>query len=218
MQMLELQDLEFLLLENSMLSILIPHKRGIKNDLALQLNVQMLLENTVNQFELLVDTMDGCPYRLWNEMARKAKYEILVFSNSDVLMSKGWDSYIPNYVIDNNITTGYLVEPGIIGVFWQNITKNFGMSPEDFNRLEFEKFAISHTTQLDEVRHERAWYMPCFMKRDWFLGVGGFDIENPFPYPNDEKFWNDVESQYDTIFLRIPSIAYHFQNLTGRDG
>jgi len=74
MQMLELQDLEFLLLENSMLSILIPHKRGIKNDLALQLNVQMLLENTVNQFELLVDTMDGCPYRLWNEMARKAKY------------------------------------------------------------------------------------------------------------------------------------------------
>lgn len=197
-------------------SIIIPHKPTPANNEALQLNIRMLLANTRCSFELIIDTeTPKDPYKIWNEVVPKARASVVVLSNSDVLMAPGWDVPILEHICDNMIITGYLVEPGAIGVAPVNIHRNFGKLPSEFDRKAFEEFAKEHA-KGKEAEEKRAWYMPCAMMRDWFVWVGGFDTDKPFPEPNDIKFWDRAVANYGTKLLRVPSYAYHFQNLSGR--
>jgi hypothetical protein len=198
-----------------MLSIIIPHKITVENNKALQLNLQMLLANTRSSYELIIDTeCPKDPYRIWNEAAAHARGDFLVFSNSDVLMAPDWDTNLLKYCEYNTIVAGYLVEPGTIGVASENIHKDFGRTPDTFDRVAFENYALS--SHAPEVVQERAWYMPCCIRKEWFLHTGGFSVEIPFPNPNDILFWNHCKAAYNTRFIRVKSFAYHFQNLSGR--
>lgn len=195
------------------LSIIIPHKITKLNNEAMALNVQMLNDNTSLPFELIVDTeCPKDPYQIWNETARTARGDFLVFSNSDVLMAPGWDILMWKYCEVNSIVTGYLVEAGNIGVASVNIPKNFGRAPKSFDRFSFEEFAHNH--RVPDVKEERGWYMPCCVRKDWFLSTGGFPTDLPFPNPNDIIFWERCISELSTKLIRVNSFAYHFQNLS----
>lgn len=199
------------------ITIIIPHKPTLANDEALKLNIQMLLDNTRCSFELIVDTqVPKDPYKIWNEAVAVARSKVVVLSNSDVLMAPDWDVPILEHICDNVIVTGYLVEPGVIGVAPANIRKDFGKLPSEFDRTAFEEFAREDAKEREEIEEKRAWYMPCAMMRDWFMWTGGFNTDKPFPEPNDIKFWDRVVQNYSTKLLRVPSYAYHFQNLSGR--
>jgi len=179
----------------------------------------MLLDNTSCSFELIVSTTTPkCPYKIWNEAAARASAEVLVFSNSDVLMAPGWDKPFLEHMCDNAILTGYLVEPGVehLGVASCNIRMCFGVVPAEFAREAFEAYAVAESAKNPPVIEMRAWYMPCAMRRDWFLGTSGFDTANAaFPTALDCMFWDKVSSQGAKL-LRVPSYAYHFQNLSAR--
>ena len=139
------------------ITIVIPHKRTPLNDQSLELNIKMLLENTVNNFELIIDTeAPQCPYRIWNDAAQRAKANILVFSNSDVLMAPGWDQPFIDSIQDNAILTGYLVEAGNIGVASVNIPKNFGKVPAEFDRPAFEAYAATEAVGKVALEYLRA--------------------------------------------------------------
>ena len=197
------------------LSIIIPHKSTILNDEAMHLNIQMLFDNTVMPYELIIDTeTPKDPYMIWNEASKHARGEYLVFSNSDVLMGPDWDVYMVTGCEYNSIVTGYLVEPGNIGVASVNIHKDFGRSPQSFKRGEFERFAANE--RVLSLKEERGWYMPCCVRKDWFLSTGGFPTDIPFPNPNDIIFWERCIEEYGTKLLRANSFAYHFQNLSAR--
>lgn len=197
------------------ISIIIPHLRKKNNDLALKLNVEMLMDNTANSFELIVDTQaPKDPYEIWNETAKSARADILVFSNTDVLMAIDWDIYMVVYCKHNIIVTGYLVEPGNVGVADVNIHKDFGRHPDSFRRKEFEDWCDDQ--KVPECIEQRAWYMPCAVRKDWFLETGGFKPGYPFPNPNDIRFWDECRDVFGTKFLRVNSWAYHFQNLSAR--
>ena len=197
------------------LSIIIPHKSTPSNDLALRINIAALLANTCNSYELIIDTeCPKDPYKIWNEASRQARGDILIFTNSDVIMAPDWDCEMVNCAIDNRIVTGYLVEPGNIGVASQNIALSFGKTPETFDQAAFEKWAANQ--QHEAYKIERGWYMPCAMNRDWFLSTGRFDTTLAFPNPNDIIFWEHCIAQYGTVLIRAKSYAYHFQNLSGR--
>ena len=199
------------------MTIVIPHLRKSMNDAALQLNIARLFENTHHSFELVIDTESPKDvYKIWNESANHARGEILIFSNSDVIMAKDWDVPFVKYMQDNAILTGYLVEPGNIGVADVNIHKDFGRGPYIFKDEEFEKFVVSYGATVPEVKEEHGWYMPCAFLRDWFNWTGGFDTTIGFPNPNDILFWNRVTANFGTKLLRVRSFAYHFQNLSGR--
>ena len=197
------------------ITILIPHKSTPLNDKCLEINKTMLKENTANkEYELIIMYAPKDPYALWNEYVPMAKYDHIVFSNSDVLMAKNWDVNFQKHVDDNSIVTGYLAECGVIGVASQNIPKNFGKSPLSFNRIAFENWAASYNAS--EVKEERGWYMPCIMTRQFFLRMGSFPTEKPFPNPNDIIFWERCLKNGAKL-KRVKSFAYHLQNLSNQE-
>lgn len=197
------------------ISIIIPHKITQHNDKALLQNIAMLNANTAHQFELIINTeTPKDPYQIWNETSKIAQGEYLIFSNSDVLMAPEWDVNMVAYCKPNTIVVGYLVEPGNIGVASENIHKDFGRHPDSFRRDEFEYWAVRQ--QHPDIKEERGWYMPCCVRKDWFLSTGGFPTELPFPNPNDIIFWNRCRDELGTKFLRANSFAYHYQNLSSR--
>lgn len=197
------------------ISIIIPHKHTDQNTQALLLNMKMLAENTRSAYELIIDAcVPEDPYKVWNRVAHRAQADILVFSNSDVLMAEDWDDYItrlPTLVQPNTIVTGHLIEPGNIGVASVNIAKDFGKVPAVFNRQGFEEFSYKFVCDHPVVKEERGWYMPCAVDREWFLSTGGFDTSEAFPAPSDIKFWERCIHDYNTKLIRVPWMAYHFQ-------
>lgn len=199
------------------MTIVIPHKSTPMNDKALQINLESLLRNTVHSYELIIDTeCPKDPYKIWNEAATFARGKILVFTNSDVIMARGWDEPFFHFMEDNAILVGYLVEPGNIGVASENIQADFGRTPYNFDQQRFEDFVTSKVYSTPAMKHERGWYMPCAFYKDWFNWTGGFDTTLGFPNPNDILFWNKVTSQLGTKLLRVNSFAYHFQALSTR--
>ncbi len=200
------------------ISIIIPHKRTKLNDKALVQNVQMLADNTTNNFELILDTeCPKDPYRIWNEISDIARGEYLVFSNTDVLMAPDWDEWMVAHCKYNTIVTGYLIEPGNIGVASVNIHKDFGRSPDSFRRKEFELYVDEANLgrTVPEVIEQRGWYMPCCVRKDWFLSTNKFPTELGFPNPNDIIFWEYCIKELGTKLMRVRSFAYHYQNLSG---
>lgn len=199
------------------ISIIIPHKRSSLNNYAMVMNHDILYRNTIHNFELIIDTeCPKDPYKIWNEAAQIARGEILVFSNSDVLMARGWDVPFVENMENNAIFTGYLIEPGNIGVADVNINQDFGKTPREFDEQTFEAFVADHRSKHQKKKEERGWYLPCAFLKEWFLNTGGFDTTLGFPNPNDILFWNRVVKEYNTKLYRVTSYAYHFQNLSGR--
>ena len=200
-------------------TIIIPHKPGYENDLCLNLNLKMLQHYSSVNYELIIDTeCPKDPYKIWNEAAKQARSDTLVFTNTDVLFGPVWDKLVLD-VNPNMIVTGYLVEPGNIGVADVNIHKDFGKAPSVFDAHAFEVYVnerLSHIQPGNERKVERGWYMPCAMNRDWFNEVGGFPTEVGFPNPNDAIFWDNCTANLGTTLIRVPSFAYHFQALSSR--
>ena len=197
------------------ISIIIPHKPGLNNDKALRLAINSILAYTEYSYELILDmTVPGDPYTIWNEASEQARGKTLIFSNSDVVFAPGWD-ILALFAVPNTIVTGYIMEPGNIGVAPVNITANYGKHPDEFNESAFHSHAAKH--KAPEIDHKRAWYMPCAMNRDWFLSTGKFPAEIPFPEPNDIKFWDYCVNKLGTSLVRVKSFSYHFQNQSGRE-
>ena len=195
------------------LSILIPHKSTPKNDQALELNLKMLRENTREQDrEVIVVENYGDPYLMWNEYAKHARGRVLAFTSSDMLPAPDWDVFMLKHVHDNAVVTGYLVEPGVIGVAPQNIQVDFGRSPETFRREMFEKACGKY--DFPEAVPGRGWYMPVMWTKDFFLNrLGGYHFIKPFPYHNDIHTFEKCE-QLGAEFIRTRSFHFHFQALS----
>lgn len=197
------------------ISILIPHKPGPSNDKALRLALSSIVDCTQKTYEIVVDrTVPGDPYAIWNEMVESAGGKTLIFTNSDVVFAPGWD-VMADHAAPNVIVTGYIVEPGNIGVAPVNIAKDFGKHPDTYRESDFRSFVSKH--KAPDIKEEKGWYMPCAMDAEWFRSTKKFPTEEAFPNPNDILFWNYCEHDLGTKFLRAKSYSYHFQNQSGRE-
>lgn len=197
-----------------MISILIPHKSTPLNDKALELNLRMLRQNTKHAYELIVVENYGDPYLFWNDYSEHAKYEPMVFSSSDMLMAPEWDTAMLGGLHGNAIVTGYLVEPGVIGVSPKNICLDLGRSPETFQRGKFEE--VSKTSLAPMSRMGLGWYMPFMITKTLFKRLGKYPYINPFPYHNDVHFFEKAEKE-GVNFVQAKSFAFHFQNLSNSE-
>jgi len=197
------------------LSILIPHKPGPSNDKAFELALNSIVDCTEKTYELIVDrTVPGNPYAIWNDMSDYAVGKTLIFTNSDVIFAPGWD-VMADHAAPNVIVTGYIVEPGNIGVAPVNIAKDFGKHPDTYRESDFHSFARKH--KAPDIKEERGWYMPCAMNAEWFRSTERFPTVRPFPHPSDIDFWEYCKNELETKFMRARSYSYHFQNQSGRE-
>jgi hypothetical protein len=197
------------------LSILIPHRPRPSNDKALKLALDSIQRFTDLSYELIIDTtVPRNPYAIWNEMVHQARGRTLIFTNSDVIFAPGWDEMAVNCP-PNTIVTGYIVEPGNIGVAPVNISRDFGKHPDNFREADFHSFVGKH--KAPDLKEERGWYMPCAMDKLWFRSTEMFPTVHPFPHPSDIDFWEYCKNDLGTKFMRARSYSYHFQNQSGRE-
>lgn len=193
------------------LSILIPHKHTPENDKALAIALACLAANTRADFELMIDAETPAdPYVVLNSMAARARGEYLFFSNSDIFVGPGWDEDLLRRAAQDTIVNATLVEPGAIGVFVDNMTRDFGMTPDTFRRAEFEEWAAR--LDLSDYPSGEGFVYYALINRTQFLGRGGFDTSRgSFPEPLDSYFWKDWKKSGLRI-ERAYSLVYHLQN------
>lgn len=206
------------------ISIIIPHLREPQNDKALKIALDCILDNTDLDYELIVEAVATRRdiYPVLNNMAHRARAEWLVFSNSDVFLAPGWASGFYAQREQNTIVTGVIVECGVIGVASVNHHLNFGVTPDGFQRDEFEAWVTTDEAadiiSGQSFHNPRGWYFPCLLNKREFNHMGGFDTSRGhFPIdPLDMIFW-DKWAESGKGFKRGNSFCYHLQNFTSEE-
>ncbi len=155
-------------------TIILPHRRNPGNDAALAVALQMLAANTVNDFLLIIDTTtDDSLYAIVNRMVVQATTEAVVYWSSDMFPAPGWDVPMLSLFDDASFVTNVLVEPGAIGLYPENVGRDFGRKPETFNREAFETWCVTEGPEL-QLSGE-GWYAPVMYHRSGFLAMGGLE-------------------------------------------
>lgn len=196
-----------------MISIVFPHAINSGNDAVLNLKMQMLRENTTCEYEVLYLANMKRPelvYRGWDFLMRNAKYELILWDNSDIVYAPKWNELVIEYQHKANWLGLELVECGMIGVAPSNIHKDFGITAETFRRKEFEDWVAEYSKNRPGFRKGFCWYSPSVWKKSWYISMGGFDLEHQFPHPVDSMFKEKAE-KLGQRFIVVNSFAYHFQ-------
>lgn len=196
-------------------SILIPHKRNPENDKALAIAMACIAENTRHDYQLIVDsTTPADPYVVLNDLALRASGEYLCFLNSDTFVAPAWDIDMLAQARGDTIVNLTLVEPGAIGVYEGNFTRDYGMTPETFDRAAFEAFAAAPDGAYPSGN---GFVFYGLVPRRRFLMRGRFDTSlGRFPLDLDRKFWEAWERDGLPI-VRSTGLIYHLQRYSDHD-
>lgn len=191
------------------IAILIPHKHTPENDKALAIALDCIVRNTGVDYELLIDaTTPACPYEVVNRMALSTRAEYIVPTNSDIFFAPGWVEPLLAAASPRKIVTGVLVESGAIGVNERNEHRDFGMTPERFDREAFEEWVAEQSGTPTGI----GWFFPSLHHRATFNARGGFDLSRGrFPEPLDKHYWQQWRESGGAV-ERVASYAYHLQN------
>jgi len=203
-----------------MISIVFPHHNVSENTKVLELKLKMLEENATYPYEVLYLINKGnkeIVYPFWDFAMRNAKYDLLLWDNSDIVYSKGFMDNIIKHKDDGDWIGLELVECGAIGVHPNNIRRDFGRTADDFRREEFEEWVKEYSKDRPSMRESFCWYSPSVWRKDWYIKTGGFDLTKPFPHPVDSEFREKCEKM-GTKFIVVNSFAYHFQRAGENQG
>ena len=195
-----------------MISIVFPHLDNPENNRLLDLNLKMIKENTTCEYEIMCLWGTQRPdmvYMFLDWGFRNAKYNLVLWHSSDILLAPGWNENIIKSKDEGDWIGLELIECGAIGVSPTNIKMDFGMTAKKFNRKAFEEYTESKKDRKS-YREGFSWYSPSVFKKQWYKDMGGFQHVAPFPYCNDSRFLDKVKSK-DARFIVANSYAYHFQ-------
>jgi hypothetical protein len=196
------------------ISILIPHLRNPANDSALRVCLDCIVANTGLDYELVIEAIAPRDdvYDICNHMAEIALADWVVFGNSDVFFAPGWAEAMYAQRAPDAIVTDVLVECGVIDVSDRNVHMDFGRTPAEFRRADFETWAAQDTAD----RGGAGWFFPSLHHRDTFLTWGGFDrSRGVYPEPLDEYYWDKWLADGNRV-IRARSYAYHLQRWADR--
>lgn len=198
-------------------AVLIPHKRNPGNDAALRVCLDCLFANTVHDFHLLIDAATDAPlYARMNALVERAPTDLCVMLSSDIFVAPRWDVPLLEAFHAGAWANGVVVEPGMIGVHSANVECDFGRTPQDFRRAEFEAYSAAAV-----VPQGAGWVVPlCFSRHDW-KARGGLDVTldaqtdaDGFPYlPADEALIQRFQAT-GGVLRRVRSFAYHLQRFS----
>jgi len=196
-----------------MISIIFPHALNKENNKIVDLKLSMISEYATYPYEILMLCNIGRPdlvYEGWDWMMRKAKYDLLLWDNSDIVYGPKFMDNIVLHQDDADWLGLELVECGAIEVASSNIHKNFGLTADSFDKKSFEEWVIEYSLNRPSIRPGFCWYSPSVWKKTWYINIGGFNTDRFFPYHNDLDFKNKCIEQ-NCSFAVVNSFAYHFQ-------
>lgn len=191
-------------------TVILPHKKNKGNDKALKVCLSCLFDNTVNDFKLIIDAAEDQPlYPRINALFEQATTDCCVYMASDVFQSKGWDVPMLEMWDKDTIVNGVVVEPGVIGVHHWNLHKDFGRTPDQFDRPAFEAWVTDAHFPAGE-----GWYCPYMLSRSAFLDMGSFATHEETDHHGfsgaDELFFEQWKQAGKKV-VRARSYCYHIQ-------
>lgn len=100
-----------------------------------------------------------------------AKHDIISYLQSDMVIGPHYDTEILKHVQRGRILSSTRVEPPLHGQSPVTVTKNFGLSPDEFN---FDGWnAFSNTVKRDELINY--FFAPITYYKDDWMKLGGYD-------------------------------------------
>lgn len=157
------------------------------------------------------------PYGSWNRGARQAKRNWLCFATDDQYFAPGWDEALWQHKDKKVLLTGTVVEPGIISVWEDNIEKDFGHNPLEFEEEEF--IAFSRKKAQDRVV-DGGFFIPMVVTKQAFGELDGWPMEGEFGTrdapANDIAFVEDAKQHGLSHKRSLASFSYHFQGSSWR--
>lgn len=200
------------------ISIVFPHADNPENNRVLELQKKLLRENTKGKYQLsyLSGNQKEDVYPAWNWLISRAKYDLVLWTNTDLLPAPNWDILVKKYQDKADWLSMRVVECGQIGVAFPMIERDFGITASSFERKQFEYFAEEESKKHPEFEEGFVWYCPSVFKKKWFLDNGGFPTDKPYPYPNDSLFRQKVEK--GCRFGVVNSWFYHLQRAGENSG
>jgi len=165
-------------------------------------------------------------YRWYNYWVEKAKWEYVVFINSDMAFSNDWLPNLTNKYNWTNCIASRLIESGkyLSWKYW--LEKNFGT--EFFNYQESKFLEFTNHYKQENILKNGGLYMPLFIKKSDFLKVWWYPEWNILDWsdlykPIIAKKWEKISYTWDEALIEklklhwinhttsFDSIVYHFQ-------
>lgn len=106
-----------------------------------------------------------------NLIAELAKYDIISYLQSDMVVSKHYDTEVINALEENTILSSTRIEPPLHGPSDKTITKDFGLDPLEFKFEEFVEFA--DTVKTNEIVDY--FFAPYTFHKETWMKIGGYD-------------------------------------------
>ena len=131
------------------------------------------IQNDFNDLKIITHKLPPCIgySRNNNLLVELAKYDIVSYLQSDMVISPHYDTDILSQIEPNTILSATRVEPPLHGESDKTITKNFGLKPSEFDLKEWNKYSITIKRE-DKLEY---FFAPITFYKDVWLGIGGYD-------------------------------------------
>lgn len=150
-------------------------------------------------------------YRAWNKAVEIADTEHVCLVNSDMYFADGWVDALMRHADGLTLPTSLLVESGRIPSAFGEYVRDFGRTPDEFDKEAFKQHAEllkSNSTQAGRL------FMPVVFHRQTFMDLGGYPegnvkVNNHYIVSGDQFLFDRyLNKGYNWITVN-DSIVYH---------
>lgn len=159
-------------------------------------------------------------YRAWNTAVEAAETKHVVLINSDMYVSDYWLDALVGVYMENswNVPCSLLVESGRIESAMPEYVRDFGVTPQSFNRSRWRDHAYDLRMRSGTKSTEPGrLFMPVLFNRSMFLHLGGYPHGNVGDVSGDKLFFSLLQKEGCRHVTALRSIVYHVQEGEMRD-
>ena len=146
-----------------------------------------------------------------NLLVELAKYDIVSYLQSDMVISKGYDEDVLSELEDNCILSSTRIEPPLHGFSDKTITMDFGIDPNEFLWDDF--IAFSNKNKADKTIE--FFFAPItFYKKVW-MEIGGYDTLFRRSREDSDLLQRFIQKGVK-IKQTFKALVYHFSCVSSR--
>ena len=148
-----------------------------------------------------------------NLMFEVAKYDIVSYIQTDMVVGKWYDTEILRHLKDENvIVSATRVEPSLHPPSAEKHTQDFGLHPSEFDFDKFNNFVVNNV-DMENVTYY--WFAPFTMYKSKWLEIGGHDTL--FRRSREDS---DILMRFRLMGMEMiqcwSALVYHFTCVTSR--